>query len=71
MHSLDYAFIEMEKMNGSTLQDLINITEGAIDEETTASIMKDVFEGLFMIHEKSYIHRDLKPENILLNLCEN
>ena len=71
MHSLDYAFIEMEKMNGGTLQDLINITEGAIDEETTASIMKDVFEGLFMIHEKSYIHRDLKPENILLNLCEN
>ena len=71
MHSLEYAFIEMEKMNGGTLQDLINITEGAIDEETTASIMKDVFEGLFMIHEKSYIHRDLKPENILLNLCEN
>jgi serine/threonine protein kinase len=58
----------MEKMNGGTLQGLIDRTAGPIDEETTHSIIQDVLSGLHMIHEKSYIHRDLKPENILLNV---
>ena len=67
MYSNDYAFIEMEKMNGGTLQDLLKNSKGApLDEQTTASIMKDIFSGLCMIHENNYIHRDLKPENILI-----
>lgn len=71
LHSVDYAFIEMEKMNGGTLQGLIDRTGGPIDEETTRSIMNDVLAGLCLIHEKSYIHRDLKPDNILLNVVSN
>jgi serine/threonine protein kinase len=71
LHSVDYAFIEMEKMNGGTLQGLIDRAGGPIDEETTRSIMNDVLAGLCLIHEKRYIHRDLKPENILLNVIEN
>ena len=61
----------MEKMNGGTLQDLLKNLKGApLDEETTASIMKDIFSGLCLIHENNYIHRDLKPENILIKELE-
>ena len=88
----------MEKMNGGTLQDVIdkaremsvspksnssggddNFSSKAekgksttykevIDEETTASLMRDILSGLCKIHERNFIHRDLKPENILLNV---
>jgi serine/threonine protein kinase len=100
MQTNDYAFIEMEKMNGGTLQDVIdkakdmsispksnssgnsaedNFSSKAnkhqklnykevIDEDTTASLMKDILSGLCKIHERNFIHRDLKPENILINV---
>ena len=48
-----------------------NKTQGykeVIDEETTASLMRDILAGLCKIHERNFIHRDLKPENILLNV---
>ncbi len=30
--------------------------------------MRDIFDGLALIHSHSYIHWDLKPDNILINL---
>lgn len=74
LDTIDYAFIEMEKMNGGTLQDLIDNAKkqdesnNVVDEETTAFIMKDILAGLCKIHERNFIHRDLKPENILMNV---
>ena len=59
-------------MNGGTLQDLLNKTEGkGLDEETTHSIINDILAGLCMVHDRNFIHRDLKPENILLNIVTN
>ena len=39
-----------------------------IEEETAASIMKDILLGMCQMHDKNFIHRDIKPENILLNV---
>jgi serine/threonine protein kinase len=39
-----------------------------LDEDIVASIMKDIFSGLCLIHEKNFIHRDLKPDNILIHI---
>jgi calcium-dependent protein kinase len=58
----------MEKMEGGTLKEYMIKNPEGLDECTTASIMKDILQGLCIIHDKNYIHRDLKPENILLNI---
>jgi len=63
----------MEKMNGGTLLEFIEKRIGgnekatSIPEEEASAIMKHIFSGLCLMHEKNFIHRDLKPENILLN----
>lgn len=57
----------MEKMDGGTLSDLLNKNKQGLDECTAAALMKDILQGLCIIHDKNYIHRDLKPDNILLN----
>lgn len=41
------------------------------NEAMTASISKDIINGLFQIHKKNYIHRDLKPENILVHVDDD
>lgn len=68
----DYAFIEMEKMNGGTLQNVIDLnitkTGALLDEESVASIMRDILSGLLVMHERDYVHRDLKPDNVLINV---
>lgn len=33
--------------------------------------MRDIFNGLSLIHEKNFIHRDLKPDNILINISKD
>jgi serine/threonine protein kinase len=62
----------MEKMNGGTLQNIIDLnlssTGSLLDEESVASIMRDILNGLLIMHEKDYVHRDLKPENVLINV---
>lgn len=65
----------MEKMNGGTLQQhidsLLASNQETMNEETVAGVMRDILNGLCLIHEKNFIHRDLKPENILINLEED
>lgn len=77
MYAPKLIFIEMEKMNGGTLQHLINkisqSNEGNaksfyLSEEQASNIMSDIFKGLQQIHTKNFIHRDLKPENVLLHI---
>lgn len=34
--------------------------------EKKRRIMKNLLEGVLVLHKKGYMHRDLKPENILL-----
>ena len=75
MYSCDYVFIEIEKMNDGSLEQLIDNMYAknyeTLDEESAAGIMHNILSGLTIIHEKNYIHRDLKPDNILLNVVKS
>lgn len=58
-------YLVMERLNGKTLADRINI-EGALPFDDVISILIQVLSALVAAHEKGIIHRDVKPENIFL-----
>ena len=58
-------FIEMEYVDGGTLQGLLK-KQGKLDVKQAAQIIRDVAMGLQAAHEKGIIHRDIKPTNVML-----
>ncbi|MBD3421374.1 MAG: protein kinase [Chitinivibrionales bacterium] len=74
----DLPYIEMEKIDGRTLEDLIRL-RGALPVEVAVAIAIMAARGLkhahnqeYVIYGKTYhgvIHRDLKPNNIMI--CTN
>ncbi|KAA6394236.1 MAG: putative CAMK protein kinase [Streblomastix strix] len=58
--------ILMEYANMGSLQDLIE-TNKDLSLPIIRVIMKQLLEGLRLMHEKGLIHRDLKAENIMLH----
>ncbi|MHC5081121.1 MAG: serine/threonine protein kinase, partial [Planctomycetota bacterium] len=61
----DFYFIEMEYIEGGTLEEGLQDREKYPLEEAV-SIMKSVCEGLREAHEKNIVHRDIKPANIMI-----
>jgi hypothetical protein len=59
------AYIVMELMPGSTLQDLVKERGPLPPEEAVAKVL-DVIEGLQEAHRLGVIHRDVKPSNCFL-----
>ncbi|TMR03698.1 serine/threonine-protein kinase [Actinomadura soli] len=59
------AFEVMEYLPHGTLRDLAN-EGGAASPEVITEVVRQVADGLTVLHEHRVIHRDLKPENILL-----
>jgi serine/threonine protein kinase len=41
------------------------------EEDEAVSILREVLEGVEMLHRCSVIHRDLKPENICRHEVQN
>ncbi|KAL3312918.1 STE20/SPS1- proline-alanine-rich protein kinase [Cichlidogyrus casuarinus] len=69
----DELLIVMDLCQRGSLLDVIkytqskrDITYGAFDENTIATIMRDVLRGLAYIHENGLVHRDLKCGNLLV-----
>ncbi|MFI0405821.1 serine/threonine-protein kinase [Actinomadura sp. 3N508] len=60
------AFEVMEYLPHGTLRDLANEGRGGGAPEMITEVVRQVAEGLTVLHEHRVIHRDLKPENILL-----
>ncbi|KRX07303.1 Protein kinase-like domain [Pseudocohnilembus persalinus] len=61
-------YIVMEYLQGGTLKDLIEnrkANQQPFTEEESSTLMKNILNAVFYMHENSVIHRDLKPENIL------
>lgn len=51
--------------NGELFDYLTSVV--TLSEKKTRYIMRQVFEGVYHIHNQGIVHRDLKPENILLD----
>lgn len=58
-------YLVMEIVQGETLAALIS--RGAIPPHESASIIRDICEGLLAIHAVQVVHRDVKPSNIIVN----
>lgn len=62
----------MEYIAGGSLSDFIH--ERAQDPEKKrklierhrVQILRDILDGMEMLHAKNYVHRDLKPANVVL-----
>ncbi len=58
------AFIAMEFVRGSTLQELVS--EGRLPVEKALEIGASIADALQAAHAGQFVHRDLKPGNIML-----
>jgi serine/threonine-protein kinase len=58
------AYIEMELVQGETLEDLLDSRE--LSPQEAISVLRDVAQALDYAHLKGVIHRDVKPGNIML-----
>lgn len=61
----DNYYIVMELVPGGDLMDFV-AANGAIGEDATQVITKQILEGIAYVHALGISHRDLKPDNILI-----
>ncbi|RCK67147.1 Serine/threonine-protein kinase RAD53 [Candida viswanathii] len=62
---MDNYYIVMELVPGGDLMDFV-AANGAIGEDATQVITKQILEGIAYVHKMGISHRDLKPDNILI-----
>lgn len=60
-------FVVMEKVEGSTLRDLLT---SPLPRERFLHLFSQLVEGLQTAHDQGVVHRDLKPENIMITSCD-
>ena len=60
------AYIVMELLHGSALNDYLNKSGGKIDIDFAIMIANEVGMALKSLHEQNIIHRDVAPDNIYI-----
>lgn len=58
-------YLVMELVPGGDLMDFV-AANGAIGEDATQVITKQILDGIAYVHRLGILHRDLKPDNILI-----
>lgn len=58
-------YLVMELVPGGDLMDFVAVN-GAIGEDATQVITKQILDGIAYVHRMGISHRDLKPDNILI-----
>ncbi|MCK9281254.1 MAG: protein kinase [Melioribacteraceae bacterium] len=61
-----HSFIAMEYLSGGTLDDYIK-NNFPLTSATIISILKQISEGMKLIHTNNVLHRDLKSQNIMFD----
>lgn len=59
------AYMVMEYLRGTTLQDEVN-RQGTLSESEAVTIINKIGEALEIVHRANLLHRDIKPDNIML-----
>uniref|UniRef100_A0A7N0ZWM4 Protein kinase domain-containing protein n=1 Tax=Kalanchoe fedtschenkoi TaxID=63787 RepID=A0A7N0ZWM4_KALFE len=70
IHCEDSIFLALEYCAEGNLAMYLQ-KHGRVQDETARSFLKQLGDGLQILHSKHIIHRDLKPENILLSSSES
>jgi serine/threonine-protein kinase len=60
------AFLVMELLEGSTVEDLCDRCGGRMPLDAAVAIMDQLLEVLSAAHAKSIVHRDIKPANLFV-----
>jgi len=63
-------YLAMEYISGRTLKEVLE-KEGPLTLQRTATLIRQVADGLDAAHRMGIVHRDLKPDNILVTVDEN
>ncbi|KAH7829464.1 putative Serine/threonine-protein kinase involved in autophagy [Monocercomonoides exilis] len=63
-----FVCIFLEYANGKTLHEYVYYPKNKPSEAVAQYFLRQLLEGLKVIHERGYIHRDMKLENVLLHV---
>jgi len=61
------AYIVMSYLEGVTLNELIEDSDGRIEFKEVLNVVLPVLEALKKIHDEGLLHRDISPENIYIS----
>lgn len=67
----DTEYMAMELVQGVTLLEGINFSNGPLKWDAAADVVCQAADGLAYLHEKGMVHRDVKPDNILVEVDGN
>jgi predicted Ser/Thr protein kinase len=62
----DEAFLIMEYVDGSNLEDLLDNVNGALTVDEAACVIESVASALDFAHDNGVLHLDIKPANVLV-----
>lgn len=62
----DEAFLIMEYVDGSSLEDLLDNVRGPLDLDEAAAVIEAVTAALEFAHDNGVLHLDIKPGNVLV-----
>jgi serine/threonine protein kinase len=63
----DRYYMVMEFIDGGSLKERIQATEGRLPFDETVHVIKETASALDYAHEQGVLHRDIKPANVLLS----
>ena len=62
----DVPYIAMEYVQGKSLREIVDETEGPFEIERVVAMVEVLAEALHVAHEAGIVHRDIKPANLLI-----
>lgn len=62
-----HVVIPLESCSGGSLRQRLASTGPILIERVASQILRQILQGLSVLHQNNIIHRDLKPENVLLH----
>lgn len=65
------AYLVMNYVNGMTLRNLLEFSDGRITVGEALKIIEPVMIALKEIHAEGFIHRDISPDNIMISNLSN